>query len=364
MVRWDLRLGIWCFNLTEASVALNLCPQERDFKKYCFLILSFVLFSVQSFSQNSFSFLNIPNNARLSALGGINVSISDKDINLFTSNPSLLDSSLRGQLGVNYSPYLASGKFISLNYSPKFKRNWAISLQNLNYGNFVGTDALGNLTNDFSANDFSMGITHARKINNISFGISGKLVGSVLESYSSVAFLTDLGGTFKHPKHDLSFGMVARNIGFVIKKYGNFRPDLPFDLQVGVTFKPKFMPLRFSLTAHHLYVFDIAYENSNSNFSFDNQGNKVAKSVSITDKIARHFVFGTEILFHKNINILLGYNFLRRKELLINSLGGASGFSFGANLRLNKFGFSIAYSSLSNGKGQTNFSLICAIPKK
>lgn len=313
-------------------------------------------------SPNSFSFLNIANNARINALGGVNVSLADNDINLFSFNPALLDSSQAGQIGLNFSPYLASSKFLTLNYSPKFTQktlagNWAVSLQNLSYGTFQGTDAVGNPTNEFSANDFSLGITHSRKVNYISFGISAKLVASVLESYSSVAFLTDWGGTFKHPKHDFSIGVVAKNIGFVLKSYGNIRPDVPFDLQVGATFKPKYMPVRFSLTGHHLYVFDIAYNDPAFNFTFDEQGNKIPKKISTADKISRHFVIATELLIHKNFNLLLGYNFLRRKELLINGLGGAAGFSFGANLRLKKLDFAISHGVFTTQRGQTNFTL-------
>lgn len=340
------------------------------FKKDKFLKLSFgkifaviaFVFSFQAQAQNSFSFLNIANNARINALGGVNVSLSDKDVNLFMFNPALLDSSQRGQIGLNYSPYLASTNYLSINYAPNFinksgNANWAISLQNLHYGTFQGTDALGNLTNEFSANDFSLGLTHSRKINHITFGITGKLVGSVLESYSSVAFLTDWGGTFKHPTQDLSFGIVAKNIGFVLKSYGNIRPEIPFDLQIGATFKPKYMPVRFSLTGHHLYVFDIS-ENNSIVYTFDSQGNKVLKQTSNADKILRHFVLGTEILIHKNFNLLFGYNHLRRKELIVSSLGGGSGLSFGANLRLKHWGFSVSRSIYSTGKGSTVFSLL------
>ncbi|WP_394990396.1 type IX secretion system protein PorQ [Emticicia sp.] len=327
------------------------------------IIVGFIA-AFTSNAQNSFSFLNISNNARINALGGVNVSLSDRDVNLCTFNPALLDSSQRGQIGLNFSPYLASSKFVSVNYSPKFKKNWAISLQNLNYGTFQGTDAVGNLTNEFAANDFSLGLTHSRKIGHISFGISAKFVGSTLESYSSMAFLTDWGGTFKHPIHDLSFGILAKNVGFVLKSYGNIRPEIPFDLQIGASFKPKYMPVRFSLTAHHLYVFDVAYNDPTVNYTFDNQGNKVAKNSSIADKMFQHLVIGTSISIHKNLNLLLGYNHLRRKELLVNGLGGSAGFSFGADLRTKQFGFSISRAALASGSGQTTFSLYLALSKK
>lgn len=295
----------------------------------------------------------------------MNVSLSDKDINLHTINPALLDSSQQRQLGINYAPYLAQSNFFTLNYAPKFKKSqWGISLQNLNYGSFQGIDAVGNPTNEFSANDFSLGITNARKINNISFGITAKLVGSVLESYNSMAILTDWGGTFKHPKYDLNFGIVAKNIGFVIKRYGNLKPDIPFDLQIGASFKPAHMPVRVSITAHHLYIFDIAYNDPALHYTFDNQGNKIPEKISVADKILRHFVVGAEILIHKNFHLLAGYNHLRHQELTVNSLGGAGGFSFGANIRLKQFGFSFSRSTLTTGKGYFTFSALWHLPNR
>ncbi|WP_435356045.1 type IX secretion system protein PorQ [Emticicia sp. SJ17W-69] len=343
---------------------MKILDRPDNMRILVFIIISCIA-AFSSNAQNSFSFLNIANNARINALGGVNVSLIDTDVNLFTSNPALLDSSQQGQLGINFSPYLASSKFISLNYAPNFKNGtWGVALQNLNYGTFQGTDAVGNVTNDFTANDFSLGLTHARKINHISFGITAKLVGSLLESYSSVAFLTDWGGTFTHPKHDLSFGIVAKNVGFVLKSYGNIRPEIPFDLQIGASFKPKYMPVRFSLTAHHLYAFDIAYNDPSINYTFDNQGNKIAKNISITDKILRHFTVGTTILIHRNVNLFLGYHHLRRKELLAASLGGAAGLSFGAMLRNKQYNISISRATFASGNGQTSFSFLWNFRKK
>ncbi|UTA69447.1 type IX secretion system protein PorQ [Emticicia sp. 21SJ11W-3] len=337
-----------------------------------FVIILFLCascFCAELNAQNSFSFLTLPNNARLNAMGGVNVSLSDKDLNLHVANPALLDTAQGGQIGFNYSPYLAQSNFFSLNYAPRSKNNlknsqWGISLQNLNYGSFQGMDAIGNLTDVFSANDFSLGVTHARRISHISFGVSAKLVGSVLESYNSMAVLTDWGGTFKHPEYDLNIGIVAKNVGFVVKSYGNVRPDIPFDLQLGASFKPAHMPVRFSLTAHHLYVFDIAYNDHSFNYTYDNQGNKVSEKISVADQMLRHLVVGTEFLVHKNFRLMAGYNHLLHKELAVNNLGSAGGLSFGGNIRLNQFGFSFSRAVLTNGKGYFTFSLIYDSPAK
>lgn len=313
------------------------------------------------FSQGNFSFLNLPTHARINGLGGENVSLSDKDINLHTTNPALLDTSMCRQIGLSYSPYMLQGNLLALNYAPKIelnKRNsvLAFNLQNLNYGTFQGTDLYGNQTTDFSANDFSIGVSYAKKIQNISFGVRTKLVGSILESYNSFALLTDWGGTFKHPKKNVAFGFLVKNVGFVLKKYIPKKPSIPFDLQLGMTFKPQFMPIRFSVTAHHLYQFDIVNNNPNLNFEYDEQGNKILKKVPFTDKLFRHFVLGSEILVHKNFNLLLGYNYLRRKELQATGLGGGSGLSFGAFIRLKKIQFSFSNSRLFHS-GFSAFSL-------
>src|SRR6218665_370720 len=65
------------------------------FKPFLSILLLLVccLGSIRTNGQNSFSFLILPNNARLNALGGVNASLFDKDINLHTVNPALLDSS-------------------------------------------------------------------------------------------------------------------------------------------------------------------------------------------------------------------------------------------------------------------------------
>lgn len=326
------------------------------------LVLILTMFSAafSSNAQNSFSFLNMPNQARVNALGGINISVSGQDLNFITSNPALLDSSQRGQIGMSYSPYLAQSNYLTLNYVPQIrsKGTWAFSLQNLHYGTFQGTDAVGNLTNDFSANDFVLSGVYARKEKYITIGVSAKLVGSVLESYSSIALVTDWGATFQHPVHEFSIGLAAKNVGYVLKSYGTIRPDIPFDLQLGATFKPKYMPVRFSLTGHHLYVYDIVFNNIESNYTFDEKGNKIQKKISTADKISRHFVIGTELLIRKNFNLLFGYNFLRRKELLVNGLGGVAGFSFGASLRIKKIDLCISHAMLTAPKGQTIFSFI------
>jgi hypothetical protein len=333
--------------MTIKRKKLRFNPPYPLFKGDFFILLFFL--SITSKAQLGFSFLNIPNNAKINTLGGINVSIVGSDINLIASNPALLDTSEARQVGFSYSPYLAQSHLVNLNYSKNGR--WAFQLQNLSYGNFQGTDDLGNLTESFSANDFFVGVTHSRKIENFSFGITSKLIGSFLESYNSSAVAFDLGGVFKHPKKELSIGLVAKNIGFIFNNYSTRKTSLPFDLQAGVTFKPQFMPIRFSFTGHHLYQFEIP--NTNPEFVFNENGIKSQKEISFINHAFRHLVFGSEILIHKQFSLLLGYNILRKNDLKLPLNGGVNGLSFGGFLRIKKA--SISFSHARFVKSGTTF---------
>ena len=57
--------------------------------------------------QRSFEFLNVPGNARLAGLGGVNVSLNDKDPNFFWSNPALVSDSLSGYASAGYQFFVA-----------------------------------------------------------------------------------------------------------------------------------------------------------------------------------------------------------------------------------------------------------------
>ena len=49
-----------------------------------------------------FSFLSSPSSARLTGLGGNQISVSDSDINLIGGNPAVLNQNMTGKLGLNH----------------------------------------------------------------------------------------------------------------------------------------------------------------------------------------------------------------------------------------------------------------------
>jgi hypothetical protein len=331
-------------------------------------IIIFKLIAITTMAQiagnDSFTFLKIPSNPVISGLGGVNISKTDKDPNGFLQNPALLDSSENNLLAVNYLPYFSGIKYSSMTYVETIKKNtFGFAGQYLSYGDFQLTDPAGNILGKFSVNDVALSISYARRQGNITFGINLKFANSIIDNYKSSAILMDFGGVFKHPKQDFSYAIAVKNIGVQLNNFTPFdTPNLPIDVLMGITFKPQYMPVRFSITAHHLYKYDISYLEKNI-IKKDLNGNIIENKVNVLDNLARHFVIGAELLLNKNFNILVGYNHLRNKELSQQNIGGFSGFSVGFLLNTKFLNFSYSYAGYNIAGNLNSFGLVCDLGK-
>lgn len=303
--------------------------------------------------QRIFSFLDLPTHARVAALGGQVASATRPDGSYHLNNPALADSLTNNDLSISLMPYLAAAKQYTLQYGLPIqsKGKWAMGLQYLSYGQFTMTDPVGNTLGTFTANDYALSLTHARTEGNFTLGATLKAVGSAIETYSAFGVLADLGGTWRHPKKELTFGLVAKNVGYLLKNYGPTDASLPFDLQAGVTLKPRHAPIRLTLTAHHLQRFDISYNDPNLNVRYDLSGNPISQTTSVAEKIARHLIVGAELLISRNVHLLVGYNHQKQQEGKLTTRGSgatfsATGISFGASVQAR--GFQLTYGRFSS----------------
>jgi hypothetical protein len=306
----------------------------------------------------SYSFLKLPSDAFTTSVGGQSVAPISNDPSLYLNNPALNDSIKKQYLKINFAPLWAVTSSSTITYGKKFNKlgNISASLQYLNYGTFQGTDAAGNLTNSFNANDFALTIGHARKVNNISIGANLKFVGSSVDTYSAYAVLVDFGGYFKHPKKEISYGLAIKNMGARIKNFTqNDNQNLPFDVQMGFTIRPEQMPLRFSINAHHLHQWIITNDQTDEIDIINNQ--IISKNSSFANKLASHFVFGVEAFVHQNLQLNFGYNHLLRKELKFQNQFTFSGFSFGFLLKTKKMNFGVGRQGFHSAGGLTQFSI-------
>ncbi len=302
------------------------------------LFISIALFSIthlanaQIGGRKSFDFINIPGDTRLAALGGVNVSLYDQDVNLFFSNPGLLNEQMAGFVSLNHAFYYGGINVSKFAYSHAFNIPgvWGIGFQNVNYGEMDAYDPSGNPIGEIKANDFMVMGSYARKIGNFSLGLNTRFAYSSIAGYHASAFLIDMGGVFIHPELDWTAGMNIRNVGLKLSDYtASSGSGIPFDLQLGTSFKPEHMPVRFSITGYNLYKGNILYSDKGADL-FDGEPGLFQKLIS-------HFNFGGEILISDNLNVRGGYNYLIRRELRLEQRSGGTGFSFGFMLRIKSF---------------------------
>lgn len=313
----------------------------KSFERFNFKAIvigaTFICASTSLLAQTkSFEFLNLPGNATLSALGGVNVSAVNQNVNFFQSNPALTSDTTNGWGSASYLFYFANIGMGNFSYQPSLRRasggkhkfeGGALSfgIQHLALGQIEGYDATGVATGKFNSGETALFIGKSHRINNFRLGANLKGAFSNVAGYRANAVMLDLGGVFIHPHQDLSIGLVIKNLGFLLTEYSETSSTtLPFDIQAGISFKPEHMPVRFSFTAHHLTSPDILYNNS----TFESE------KPTTLDKVLAHFNLGAEVLVHKNARLLVGYNFLEHQELKLETTGGGSGFSIGVLARV------------------------------
>ena len=304
--------------------------------------------SVSSFAQiggkDAFQFLQLPASPHVAGIGGENVSVRDRSVGTVWQNPALLSDTMNHDLMVTVHPYYAGIFHSHLQYATRIKNSglWSFGFAYFNYGKMDQTLANGTVVGTFNPNEYALSASKSHTIGLFSIGGTLKLAASQITStYNAAAILVDAGGSFKHPKHDWTIGLVVKNIGFPIKNYyEDENITTPFDVQLGTTFKPAHLPLRISVTAQKLYQFDISYNDPSLNKQVTFDGTSEIKEESVLSKGFRHMVIGAEVLFGKNFHFRLGYNALIRRDLRLQTKAGVAGISWGFMMRVKRFEFS------------------------
>lgn len=284
-----------------------------------------------------FHFINQPNTAALSALGGVNISSINNTVGLAFHQPALLRKDTEKKYEASFNNFIAGIKnysFIASHYFQEKNFTAAIGVNYFNYGTITETDAAGNVFGNTNLNDYSIQIQIAKQYKEKWFyGATLKYISSNYSIYKSNGVAVDAGICYYNHYKKLQIGFLVKNIGSQLKTYSNTgKAELPFDMQIGITKKLEKAPLQFSLTAHHLQAFNILYSDADFNTS---EG--LTDDESTLKKILAHFVLATEIFVGDKIRTTISYNFLRRDDLKTYQSGnGLSGFNLGISVLLKK----------------------------
>ena len=184
------------------------------------------------------------------------------------------------------------------------------------------TTVTGEQTGTFGARDVALSGTFAYGLaERLSGGVTAKLVGSFIGSYSSMGVCVDLGLNYFDPDREWSLSAVARNLGGQVSAYEDDFESVPLDLQLGVAKRLIGSPLRFSVTFVRLNDWQYG--------------------------LGKHLVLGADLMLGKQFYIAAGYNPLRAAQMKIKSGDGESShgaaISLGAGMTLERLQLHFAY---------------------
>jgi hypothetical protein len=310
---------------------------------FVFLLLPVMLFS-QLGGSSSYSFLKMPNSARIESLGGATPALFDNDISLGLQNPSVYTKGMNNQIQFSFNNYVANIGYGFAGYSKTWDKvgSFMAGVQYFNYGDFTRTDEVGNITGSFNANDVAFYIGYSRSFfDSLLFvGANFKNIFSQYAEYNSYGMALDLGVSYVSKNKLFTAGLVLKNMGGMVDGYTSAnREPIPFEIQLGVSQAFKHVPLRFFLTATNLQRPDLSYVDPNNRFIEDPlTGDSIDTQLGLGFNILRHFTIGMELSpFKKRLFLRLAYNFQRSGEMMIDAAGGAVGLSYGIGIRISHF---------------------------
>jgi hypothetical protein len=313
--------------------------------------------------QGVYSFLNLPITSRSAALGSKVVALDEADPGVVLTNPSHLTNELNNQLALSYVSYFADIKYGFVSFSRYFEGigSFGIAMQHVGYGDFVEADVTGQITGSFTGSDMLLNLIYSRTFDSLlTVGVNLKPVYSHLENYRSFGVCADIGISYTNREHLFSAGLVARNVGTMLKPY---TPDtweaLPFEIVAGFSQKLRHAPFRFVGTFQQLQTSNLYYYRPASTTSF--YGEEMEDKPSLIQKFGReaisHLVLGVEFVPVKNFYLRGGYNFQRRNELKVEQRVSTVGFSWGIGIKLHKFHVSYSRATYHLAGASNHFSI-------
>lgn len=322
--------------------------------------LAFVIIAFSSISaygqiggRGTYQFLNLPNSARIAALGSNFLAINDDDITLTLANPSLINDRMHNQLGFSFVDYYTDVNYGFAQYSRTFQTagSFVGTMQYINYGQFQEADEAGVKYGNFSAGEYALNIGWGRLLTpRFSVGSNLKFILSSLYDYNSFGMAVDVAGSYFSKDSLFTASVLFRNIGYQIVAYrsGNHEP-LPFEIQAGLSKRFKHIPFRLSVLLTHLETWNLRYENPvNPAGGIDpitGEPNEINGIEEFADNLMRHIVVGGEVIIGKFFFLRGAYNYQRRQEMKIADKTSTVGFSWGLGLRVSHFQFSYARSA-------------------
>ena len=323
-----------------------------------FPIILICLISGASFAQpgrSAFSFTQVPVSPLAAGLGGSQIAAFRGDVSQTVDNPAFLDSAMHEGVSLGYLNYLSAINQASVAYARRIDSIGfgSVYLRYFDYGSFQEIDENGIDVGQFRAVDYELGVSLAREYKHgIFYGATFKQVFSNMYRYFAYGLAVDLGAYYKSKDGNLTVGVTADDIGLQLVDYtSNGTSWFPMSLNAAVSKKFAEAPLVLNLQYSDLQKWDLANTDQDAldNVEPDPLTGDLKRSVITLDNLARHLSASVLFVPSEKFNLMLGYNFRRRLELAFQERPALVGFSFGAQVRVKRFGIQYAISSYHLG---------------
>lgn len=291
---------------------------------------------------NDFSFSSIPVSNAVSAIGGNQVAIQQRDVVELTANPAFIDSAYHRQAAINYLNYLADINQAGLAYAQLIDSAVLFNAYGryLNFGTFTETDEVGNELGQFSIAGFEIGAGLSKSLSDrLSIGATWKHLIADQYLNTSIASAIDFGVRYELPA-GLAMGATLDDLGFIYLNAGKidligFSPSLNF----GLSKKFSKAPLMLALQYNRLNEWDLA------KYDLDEQGNvnvdpftgEQTRRIITFNNLARHLILSAVFAPSEKFRIMGGFNVRRRLELAAPQRPALVGFSLGTQIRVRRF---------------------------
>lgn len=313
--------------------------------------------------KDTYAFLNLTGSARVAALGGNALSVTDNDVNLGFYNPALLSKSQDQQLSLNLVNHFAGINFGHASYAKHYDSlaTFAGSIQYINYGKFDQTTPGGEVLGTFTAGEYAVQLGAGRAIDSMwSIGANAKILLSSFETYTSFGASVDLAVAYNNTKRLYGAGFLVKHIGTQVIAYEKGRREsLPFEIQAAVSKKFGHAPLRLGLGLENLQKWNLRFVDPDPQPVIDQlTGDTIIDDKShFGDKLMRHVVLNAEILLTENFHVRFGYNYRKRQELRIVEKPGFAGISWGFGLKISRFHLAYGRSIFSLAGGSNHITV-------
>jgi len=287
--------------------------------------LSFGASTAAGGTNTAFDFLRNDVSARPAALAGTFVAVANDPASLFY-NPAALGTLDAPAGTVGFFKHLLDINTGTLVYSQSFEDigSFGAGIIYTNYGSFTETDELGNSIGSFNASDLALSLGYSNTLDqNLWYGAALKVIYSSIAGYRSTALAGDVGLFYASPENKATLGASIRNIGGQLSTYLGTKEDLPLDVTIGGSIVPKGLPLLLNVNLHKLNE----------------------KAETFIDRL-HAFSVGGEFTLSKTLQLRIGYDNDKRRDLKIGTSTGLAGFSAGLGVTVKQYRLDYAISSL------------------